>query len=78
MTFTKDLALNYGDPSKFPVRSRSELVELKDKRLIYATSLQSAIDSNSDVIYMDETTVSSFHPLFNFKFVTLKGHFLSQ
>ena len=58
----KGLGIKLRRPQQVYVRSRSELVELKDKRFIFATSLQAAIDSNQDVIYMDETTVSNNYP----------------
>ena len=73
----KGLGIKLRRPQQVYVRSRSELAELKDKRRIFATSLQAAIDSELDVIYMDETTVSSIDPLFKCKFISLFATFSS-
>ena len=53
-------------PQQVYIRARSELAELTERRRTFAISLQARIDSNGNIIYMDETTVSarscaSFH-----------------
>ena len=58
----KGLGIKLRRPQQVYIRSRSELVELTERRRAFASSLQSLIEEEANIIYMDETTVSA--PIF--------------
>ena len=59
MDIYKGLNIKQRRPQQVYVRSRSELAELKDRRRRYAIKLSQLLAEDANIIYMDETTVSS-------------------
>ena len=55
----KGLGIKLRRPQQVYIRSRSELAELTERRRTFASSLQSLIEKDANIIYMDETTVSA-------------------